>query len=112
MFKNGTKKSGLCKEGCSNINRLFCSHSKLQQGQGGGRDRTNLANMHVTQEPEAVVPPEVNDQPQEQQDLEPLNSTNLAQLSMGSLWTLSASPAPLHNEFDPTITTPLSHINS
>ena len=48
VLKDGTKKSGLCTEGCLQ-NRLFCAHSKMaasKKNKSGAGAKGSLATLH------------------------------------------------------------------
>ena len=104
LLRNGTSRSGLCQEGCKNINRMFCMHSKiynskLNKFKGASQ---NLATLHTTAGD--VINDLLDNQECDRADIEELAPAP----SSAHLYTLSAAVEPISQAFDVLCTSPLN----
>ena len=104
LLRNDTSKSGLCQEGCKNVNRMFCMHSKINNSKLNKFKGAalNLATLHTTAGD--VINDLLDHQQCDRADIEELTPAP----SSAHLYTLSAALEPVSQTFDVLSTQPLN----
>ncbi|MDP6905706.1 MAG: hypothetical protein QF406_14805, partial [Verrucomicrobiota bacterium] len=104
LLRDGTSRSGLCQEGCKNVNRLFCMHSKINNSKLNKFKGASLslATLHATAG--EVINDLLDNQQCDRADVEELAPAP----NSAHLYTLSAALEPVSQTFDVLSTSPLN----